>query len=159
MSRSYFFASLHETFEARASEWALTGMVISLSLVFILNTDLIESPNFIRLRSISDNSIWWAAICFVVGISRLTVLLINGSYWRTPHLRALTAFLSLWIWFLFIVGFVRNGSLMAAIMPWIFILDAYNAKRSAREAGKSEFIQRYGKKEHETRRTGYAHEH
>lgn len=137
------FKSLQETFEARASEWALTGVIISMSLVFLLNEEMFRRNSFEGLRNIFDNRYGWAAILAVVGLSRLTVLVVNGSYWRTPHFRSLMAFISAGIWFLFWAGFVRDGSVMSAIAPWIFFLDAYNAKRASREAGKSEYLQRY----------------
>lgn len=137
------FRSLQETFEARASEWALTGVLISLSIVFLVEGDMFSRNTFDGLRSILDSHYGWSAILAVVGLTRLSVLVVNGYYWRTPHLRSLTAFLSAGIWFLFCAGFARHGSIMVAVAPWIFLLDAYNAKRAGHEAGKSEYIQRY----------------
>lgn len=135
--------SLQETFEARASEWVLTGVLLSLSLVFLLNNEMFYRDSFDGLRNILNSRIGWATVMAAVGLVRLSVLIVNGAHWRTPHLRSLTAFLSAGIWFLFCAGFARNGSIMIAIAPWIFLLDAYNAKRASREAGKSEYIQRY----------------
>lgn len=137
------FRSLQETFEARASEWALTGVMISLSLVFLLNDEMFYRSSFDGMRGILDNRYGWALILAVVGLTRLAVLIINGSHWRTPHMRSLTAFLSAGVWFLFCAGFIHNGSIMIAIAPWIFFLDAYNAKRASHEAGRSEYMQRY----------------
>lgn len=137
------FKSLQETFEARASEWALTGVMISMSLVFLLNEEMFYRSSFEGMRNIFNSRYGWAAILAVVGLTRLSVLIINGSHWRTPHMRSLTAFLSAGVWFLFCAGFARNGSIMLAIAPWIFLLDAYNAKRASHEAGKSEYMQRY----------------
>lgn len=134
--------SLQETFEARASEWMLTGAIISLALVFLINDSMFYGPNFRGLRDIMNSRMGWVVLLLSVGLMRFTVLVINGAYWRTPHFRSLTAFLSAGVWFLFFFGFVNNGSVMMAIMPWVFFLDAYNAKRAGREAGHSEFVQR-----------------
>lgn len=139
------FRSLQETFEARASEWMLTGATLSLAAVFFLNNDMFYKPTFEGLRSILNCQMCWAWILLVVGSVRLAVLIVNGAYWRTPHMRAFTAFLCAGLWFLFCVGFFRNGSVLSAMAPWIFLLDAYNAKRAGKEAGKSEFLQRYMK--------------
>lgn len=142
---AHSFESLKNTFEARASEWALTGVLVSMAVVFLVNDTMFYGENFSRLREILDSRFGWAAVFSVVGLVRLAVLVINGAYWRTPHFRAATAFFSAGVWFLLFLGFVRNGSMMAAIAPWIFLLDAYNIKRASHEAGKSEFIQRHVK--------------
>ena len=140
------FESLKESFEARASEWSLTGVMVSLALAFLFNEGLFYRDTLEGMRDIINSRFAWITIMSFVGLTRFAVLIVNGAYWRTPHLRSLTAFLSAGIWFLFFMGFVRNGSLMMAIMPWVFLLDAYNAKRAGREAGKSEFQQRYIRK-------------
>jgi hypothetical protein len=143
---AHSFHSLRDTFEARASEWALTGVLLSMALVFLLNDAFFYKEHFSGLRDIANSRGFWAAILTFVGLTRLSVLVINGSYYRTPHWRSATAFLSAGVWFLLFMGFLRNGSIMAAIAPWIFLLDAYNSKRAGREAGMSEFIQRHVKK-------------
>lgn len=141
---------LRETFEARASEWMLTGATISLAIVFFANEEMFMREAFQGLRDISENRLMWATAFAVIGVIRLTVLIINGAYWRTPHFRSATAFLSTGIWFMLCVGFARNGSVLIALVPWIFFLDAYNTRRTAKEAGKSEFIQRYIKKKQDS---------
>lgn len=142
--------SLRETFEARASEWMLTGAIISLAIVFFANEEMFTREAFQGLRDISGNRLMWATAFAVIGFIRLTVLIINGAYWRTPHFRAATAFLCTVIWFALCAGFARNGSVLIAIVQWIFFLDAYNTRRAAKEAGKSEFIQRYIKNKQDT---------
>lgn len=141
--------SLQDTFEARASEWFLTGAIVTLGIVFVLNDTMFFKPTFEGLRSIMGSQAAWASLLLSVGLLRLTVLCINGSYYRTPHFRAVTAFLSSGVWFLFCLGFVRNGSVLIAVMPWIFLMDTYNAKRAGREAGTSEYIQRYSTRKRE----------
>lgn len=137
------FRSLQDSFEARASEWMLTCATISLGFVFFLNNGMFHTTSFEGLRNLMNDQYVWAVLFTVVGFARLSVLIINGAYWRTPHFRAIGAFLCAGIWFIFCIGFVRNGSILTAVMPWIFLLDAYNVKRASREAGKSEFLQRY----------------
>ena len=150
------FEALQETFEARASEWALTAAILSLAFVFFMNGHMYVQPEFSGLRDIINSQAVWAWIFLLIGSTRLMVLLINGMYWRTPHFRAITAFLSTGVWFLFCVGFARNGDILIALMPWVFFLDAYNTKRAAREAGKSEYIQQYLKKKQDRTNAGFA---
>lgn len=140
------FQSIQDTFEARASEWMLTFATISLAVVFFFNEPMFYREAFDGLRQINSNHVVWAAVLGTIGVTGLVVLLINGSYWRTPHFRAIMAFLRAGVWFFLALGFVRNGSVMIALVPWIFFLDAYNAKRAAREAGQSEFVGRHMRK-------------
>lgn len=137
------FKSLQETFEARASEWMLSGATITLGSVFFLNESMFYREAFEGLRAILNSQWLWGWLLFVIGTARLAVLCVNGMYYRTPHYRAMGAALCSVVWFMFFVGFVRNGSILASLMPWIFLLDAYNAKRASREAGHSEFVQRH----------------
>jgi hypothetical protein len=125
----------------------LTGATLSLAVVFLLNTQMFYSEAFQGLRGINSSQQFWSCTLACVGAVRLSVLLINGSYYRTPHGRAITAFICSGVWFIFSVGFLRNGSMMIAIMPWIFFNDAYNTIRAAKEAGKSEFKHRYDLKQ------------
>lgn len=136
-------SSLRETFESRASEWMLTGATLSLAAVFFVNEGMFLREAFEGLRGMNSSRFFWGFIFAIIGLIRLTVLLVNGAYWRTPHFRAATAFLSSGIWFVLCAGFARNGSVLIALVPWIFFLDAYNTRRAAKEAGKSEFVQRY----------------
>jgi len=140
------FRSLQDTFEARASEWAFASMLILMSGVFFVNDGMLYQQAFDGLRTIAKSQLVWAFVFLIMGILRLTVLIINGAYWRTPHLRSLTAFLSSGLWFMLLIGFLRNGSIMTAVMPPLFLLDAYNAKRAAKEAGRSESVRYYFRK-------------
>ena len=137
------FRSLQETFEARASEWACATILVLLSFVFFFNDAMLYQQNLEGMRTILNSQLGWAAIFFLIGSTRLTVLVINGAYWRTPHFRALTAFFSVGVWFMIVAAFARNGSLVLAFSLPIFVLDAYNIKRASREAGQSEFIRRH----------------
>lgn len=137
------FQSLQETFEARASEWACASILVLLSLIFTFNDTMFHQQNLEGMRTILNSQLGWAIVFFLIGITRLTVLVINGAYWRTPHFRALTAFLSVGVWFMIVTAFVRNGSLVLAFSLPIFVLDAYNVKRASKEAGQSEFIRRH----------------
>ena len=72
----------------------------------------------------------------------MLVLLINGAWWRSPHLRALMAFLSCFVWWQMSSDLVPNFALGFALLPPILALDAYNAIRAGREAGVAHYIQR-----------------
>ena len=140
--------SLRETFPARASEWALGAMLFNWSVVLSLNPTLFEEG-----RSYSELARWmsqdaWVWLCLAVGGARLLVLAINGAWRRSPHARAIAAFVSCFFWFQITLGMIGAGtwSTGLAIYPVLFMLDAFNAIRSMGEAGFSDAIhKRVGK--------------
>jgi hypothetical protein len=139
---AHSWQSLSDTFEARASEWALAGAMLCLGLVSALNADLFTDPAFRGLTDWASQPMW--ALGFLtVGILRLIVLLVNGAYWRTPQFRCLFAFISAGVWFQLLLGFAANLSFFLAFLPWIFGLDVYNAVRAGREAGIGFLFHRY----------------
>lgn len=141
MMFAHFGASLRETFPARASEWALAFMVFNISIVFTLNEDFFAS-NPVALagleRIMSQPS--WAYLCYALGGGRLLVLMVNGAWRRSPHLRAAGAFLSTGFWFLILSGFWATGTFgfVMAIAPVLLLLDTYNTLRAIGEAGISD---------------------
>jgi hypothetical protein len=132
--------SINETFEARASEWALACVMFSLGVVSAVNEDLFASSNAFGVLARWATQETWALIFLSVGFVRLCVLFVNGGYWRTPHFRSALAFASCFVWFQLVLGFAPNVSFLLATMPWVFLLDAYNALRSAREAGIAQYL-------------------
>jgi hypothetical protein len=70
------------------------------------------------------------------------VLLVNGLLRRSPHVRALTSFVSALVWFEISIGFLQSGAPTTglAIYPWLFLLDTFNTVRAMGDAGKSDRI-------------------
>lgn len=134
--------SLKTTFDARAAEWALAVAMLNLGLAFTYNTTLFTSSSAWDALAAFASQETWALACTTLGGTRLLILMINGAWWRTPHLRALMAFLSCFIWWQLAHDLVPNFSLGFAIIPPVLVLDAYNAIRAASEAGVAQFIQR-----------------
>lgn len=133
------FASLGETFEARASEWALASAMMLLAFMAFYNVTLFDSPSFRVMASMADQYTWgW--IFMTVGASRLAVLLINGAWWRTPAFRTLFSFMSVGVWFWLTLGLSGNFAIGFAVFPPMMALDFYNALRAARETGISYYI-------------------
>lgn len=139
---NHTWSSLNQTFEARASEWALAAITVCLGLVCLLNLDLFDNPIYHYLRTWANPEIW-GSIFVLIGASRLTVLFINGGYWRTPHFRSIFAFTCCFLWFQLSLGFASNLGFGLAVYPWLFFLDAYNALRAGREAGIAQYLQKH----------------
>src|SRR4051812_35457177 len=96
--------SLRQTFPVRKSEWTAAFVTFGISIVLLLNDDLFEqSAGYDAMARVAPQWLWqW--MLFAVGLGRLAVLGINGAYWRTPHLRALAAFVSCFTWWQIFAG-------------------------------------------------------
>lgn len=152
---NHTWSSLNQTFEARASEWALAAITLCLGLVCLLNLELFDNINYQYMKSWANQEIW-GSIFVMIGALRLTVLFINGGYWRTPHFRSMFAFACCFLWFQLSLAFMSNFGFSIAIYPWLFFLDAYNALRAGREAGIAQYLQKHRR---ETQHGGIADDH
>jgi hypothetical protein len=128
--------SLKKTFPVRASEWALALMLLNWSIVLSASPELFETNEaYLPLLALMTQNTW-ALLCFIAGGGRLIVLLINGSWRRTPHLRAFGAFASCFFWVQISIGFAQAdiwGTGMA-IYPVLLLLDMYNVIRAITDA-------------------------
>ncbi|VVT14956.1 hypothetical protein [Hoeflea sp. EC-HK425] len=128
--------SFRKTFAVRASEWALAIMLVNWSLVLFANPELFaDRESYAPLQDIMRQETW-ALVCFAAGAGRLIVLMINGAWRRSPHLRAAGAFIACFFWSQITLGFAQSeiwGTGMA-IYPVLFALDAYNVFRAITDA-------------------------
>jgi len=140
MILAHISRSFRETFPGRASEWALAIVILNWSLVLALNTDLFASSASYRALAGVMTQHSWLWLCFCIGTVRLMVLGINGAWRRSPHLRALSAFVSCFVWFQISVGLFQagTGGTGLAVYPVLLLLDSYNVIRAMGEAGISD---------------------
>jgi hypothetical protein len=139
-----FFAhlsrSLRETFPVRASEWALAAMLFNWSVILLLQPSLFDTVEAFSSLAGLMPQYTFAGMCFLVGFGRLVTLAINGTWKRSPHIRAFGAFLGTGIWFMISVGIIRSGAGATGlgVYPVLMLLDSYNVIRAAGEAGISD---------------------
>ncbi|MCO6386255.1 hypothetical protein [Aliihoeflea sp. 40Bstr573] len=134
--------SFRETFPARASEWALSGMLMGWSVILTINEDLFATgASYAKMAELADQETW-ATLCLYAAALRLLMLLVNGAWRRSPHLRALGAFIACGFWFQITIGFIQAGTVSTglAVYPFLLLLDSYNAVRAAGEAGLSDKV-------------------
>lgn len=128
--------SLRQTFAVRASEWALALMLLNWSIVLSASPDLFAAnSSYAPMASLMPQDTW-VLVCFLAGAGRLIVLMINGAWRRTPHLRAAGAFVACFFWFQISLGFAQAeiwGTGMA-VYPVLLALDAYNVIRAITDA-------------------------
>lgn len=132
--------SLRETFPGRASEWALGAILFNWSLVLMLNEALfVDGASYSEMADLMGQPTW-STLCLVAGGGRLIVLAINGAWRRSPHMRALFAFLACFFWFQISLALAQSGTQGTglAVYPVLFLLDAFNTLRAMGEAGLSD---------------------
>lgn len=129
-------AHIRHSFRARKSEWGLALSTMLWGLI-VLN----EPGRFAESRAYSDflhlmSQNAWGMAAFTIGSIRLTVLFFNGLLRRSPHLRALTAFMSCFLWMQISLGlYAADGFTGLAMYPVALGMDIFNVLRAAREAG------------------------
>jgi hypothetical protein len=128
--------SLRATFDTRVSEWALATILLLWSVVLHLNPELFaEGPSYVKMAEVMPQR-FWSIFCLVAGGGRLIILLVNGLISRSPHLRCLASFVSLFFWHQILLGFVLAGTFGTglAVYPVLLALEIYHAIRCARLA-------------------------
>lgn len=127
---------LQKTFPLRVTEWALALILFNWGVILSLHPGAFWArPYFSNLQAIAPQG-WWAAVCLGLGIARLAALAVNGAWMPTPFIRAVTAFLTCWIWMQISFGLSRNElpSLGLATYPVFLLLDVYNVYRASADA-------------------------
>jgi hypothetical protein len=73
----------------------------------------------------------------LIGIIRLIILVINGSYRRSPHLRVLFSLLSGMTWFFLWISLLQASDVpptVPVVYKWLSIIDFFAMLRSANDA-------------------------
>lgn len=128
--------SLHSHFPIRITDWLVSAMMFSWGLsLFAVDPRVWALPTFSGL-SVIAGQYTWAAIASTIGLARLAALFVNGAIRRSPHLRGIGAFLSIFIWAQLSLG-VLFGDMVGpgiAIFPWLALADMLNVYRAAVDA-------------------------
>lgn len=128
--------SLHEHFPIRVTDWLLSAILFSWGLrVFFMPPDVWAMPTYSGLAIIASQ-LAWASVAISLGVARLSALFVNGAVRRSPHLRAIGAFLAVFIWVQMCLGAMTSEVIgtSVAIYPWLALGDLFNVYRAARDA-------------------------
>lgn len=134
--------SLRQHWPARKLEWLMSGFMVAWGLYVLGHPALFTDPNsaamFSGLAAISDRwtdnpALAWGATCFLVGVSRAVALSINGVWTRTPVIRLLASFVSMFVVTQIVLGFWFSGVPNTGIVvyPWFIVADLLSAYRAA----------------------------
>lgn len=130
--RQNFFA----VFYPRLSEWMAATAVFGIGLVLTFNGDLMATSRTqaydLMLMIASQRS--WAIGMELLGGARLIVLLINGAWRRSPHLRSIMAFLSCFPLCLISLSFAPVFGIALVLCTVFLVGDMINVMRAAGDA-------------------------
>lgn len=134
--------SLRQHWPARKLEWLMSGFMIAWGVYVLLHPGLFTAPEtasmFSGLAAISAPitdlpALAWGGSCFIVGLGRGIALFVNGAWTRTPLIRLIASFLSMFIVTQIIIGFWQSGvpNTGLVVYPWFVIADLLSAYRAA----------------------------
>lgn len=138
---------LADHFPLRVSDWACAMILTLWGLIgFYVSPQTWGLPIYSGLSHIAPQVIWVSAATFI-GLSRLIALFINGAIRRTPHVRAVGAFLAVFVWLQISLGLLWSDALAPslAVYPVLFIVDIYNVYRASEDARRADIKHRYSR--------------
>lgn len=120
-------------FQMRALEWWSAGLMASWGFYSLLVPGMYEANYAMHGLLLFAPQHIWGLMTFIVGMGRVTALLINGFWYRTPAIRWLCSMLSALVWFLVTSALVNAPILNPGVVVygWHIIADIYSAFRSA----------------------------
>lgn len=141
--------SFADAFFPRLSEWWLAGMLFGLGWMLSVNPDLMASgkTQAYQLMLMIFSQETWSWIMRTFAVMRLTILLINGAWRRSPHLRAFTAFLTMFFWTQIALSFAPTFGYAFVFSSGAVVLDFLNMVRAARDARTVDYAHAKGRAE------------
>lgn len=133
------FAHIRDNFAAaffpRLSEWLAGFVLLGLGWMLSANPALMQGGELdYQLMLIIASQPFWSTVLIIFAGARLSVLLINGAWRRSPHLRALAAFLSCFFWTQITLSFAPTfGFAFILACGWLG-MDMINIMRAMRDA-------------------------
>lgn len=127
---------LQDHFAVRVADWLVAGCLVSWGMALLgAPAEIWNHPIHSELAKLGSQT-FWGAFAMALGTVRLGALFVNGAVRRTPHLRALGAFLTLFIWSQLLLGLLASTlpSNAAIFYPWLLLADMYNVYRAAQDA-------------------------
>lgn len=136
---------MRKHFRERALEWWSAGVLALWGGYVLLNPGMFESMAQCQgMLNLAPQHVW-GFFALVFGMCRLSALTINGFWYRTPLVRLVTAFMSIFVWFWVEVGLVLAGvpTMGLVVYGMLTVADMYSAFRSAADTYEAEAQRRF----------------
>lgn len=134
--------SLRQHWPARKMEWLMSGVLIAWGWYVLMHPAMFYADGsaemFSGLKAISDPvtpypALLWGGSAFLVGLARALSLFINGAWTRTPLIRVIASFVSMFIFTQIVIGLWHSGvpNTGLVVYPWFVVADLLSAYRAA----------------------------
>lgn len=124
-----------DAFFPRLLEWQAAFVMAAGGVLMIMNADLMQDSRVgydLMLRWATQAT--WGQFALTLGGLRLAVLLVNGAWRRSPHARAMAAFLSCAVWFPLYTSLSAAAGWGMVLAGGMLIGDLLNVVRTMRDA-------------------------
>jgi hypothetical protein len=132
--------SLKDSVYARGTEWLLAIAMLMWGPILWNDPELFSRPNYSQFGAVMSQEVW-AWTCFVLGAGRIGVLLWNGAYRRTPHMRVVLSLICMVFWYQITLSFWQSAvagavapSTWMSAYPIYFVFEFVNIFRASRDA-------------------------
>lgn len=133
--------SLKQHWPARKLEWLMSGVLISWGLYVLFHPGLFHDPRtrelFSGMAGMAElfnayPALLWGGAAFLTGLTRSIALFINGAMTRTPMVRLLGSFVSMFIVTQVAVALWKSGvpNTGLVVYPWLVVADLLSAYRA-----------------------------
>lgn len=134
--------SLKQHWPARKLEWLMSGFLISWGLYVMFHPDMFADPRtsdlfagMTEMASVVNAypALLWGGGAFATGVMRAIALFINGAMTRTPMVRLIGSFISMFIVTQVSVALWRSGvpNMGLVVYPWFVVADLLSSYRAA----------------------------
>lgn len=146
-------ASISHHWPARKMEWVLGGMVLAWGLYTLSHPEMFYSVSgtgrvfsglVMLTPSWAEPFRFWGWMASVVGLIRLMALYVNGAHVRTPVVRVVTAFLTMFVFAQIAIGFWQSGVANTGIVIYsgLVVADIISAYAAGQDAITAEVQRR-----------------
>lgn len=125
-----------DAFFPRRSEWAAATVLLGLGWMLSVNAGLMHATNtraYSLMLMIAPQSVW-SMVMTVFACGRLMILLINGTWRRSPHARGASAFLSCFFWTPIVLSFAPTFGFAFIMASGWLVTDMLNIMYAFRDA-------------------------
>lgn len=134
--------SLKQHFPARWPEWFMSGMAFSWGTYVTLHPELFTQAatrevlsGLAMMAGSYPPAALWGLSAVILGFVRAAALFVNGAYTRTPAIRVLMSFLSVFVWTQIVIGLFKSGvpNMELVVYSGLIVMDIVSAYRATND--------------------------
>jgi len=144
--------SIGQHWSARKMEWVMSGLVLTWGAYVLVHPEMFTTDVgrviFGAMAAMTPVGMeahqFWGFLGVSVGTIRAGALYINGAHVRTPVVRVITAFLTMFVFTQVTIGLYQSGvpNPGLAVYPWLVFADMISAYAAGQDAIKAEVQKR-----------------